>query len=138
MLPDWRETLFSSPQKIKAIANWTEGYRLNEISKLKKANGEATSIELTEEAMEHAGEEVVEEAEAEEVEDETVRAEPGYEEGEVAEDFDAIDGPEEELGEDELAAAQLRNERTTRVEVPAERRSGRHGRESVLPARFRE
>lgn len=137
-MDDWREILFSSPQKIKAIAKWTEGYRLNEISKLKKANGEATSVELTEEEMEQAGEEVVEEAEADEVEDETVRAEPGHEEGEVAEDFDAIDGVDEELGEDELAAAQLRNERVNRVEVPAERRSGRYGRESVLPARFRE
>ena len=88
--------------------------------------------------MEQAGEEVAEEAEADEVEDETVRAEPGHEEGDVAEDFDAIDGPEEEVGEDELAAAQLRMERMALVEVPAERRSGRHGRESVLPARFRQ
>ena len=84
------------------------------------------------------GHEITEEAEAEEVNDEAVRAESGHDEEEVSEESNNNDGPVEEMGEDELAAAQLRNERVNRVEVPAERRSGRYGRESVLPVRFRE
>ena len=138
---DWVEIFFSSPQKIKAITNWKPATRTKAIARAREAAGTGIVVELTEEdeiAEDEAGQEIAEEAEAEEVDDEAVRAESGHDEEEVSEESNNNDGPVEEMGEDELAAAQLRNERVNRVEVPVERRSGRYGRESVLPVRFRE
>lgn len=128
--------------KIKAITNWKPATRTKAIAKAREAAGTGIVVELTEEdeiAEDEAGQEVVEEAEAEEVDDEAVRAESDHDEEEISEESNANDGPVEEMGEDELAAAQLRNERVNRVEVPVEaRRSGRLGRESKLPERFRD
>ena len=137
---DWREIFFSSPQRIKAITNWKPRTREEAIKKAREADatGNPPAIELTEVELETAGQEVVEEVEAEEVEDAAVRAEPVVAEDAIAEDLDATGNSEQENEDDELAATQLRNERLNRVEVPVGRRSGRSGRGTRLPERFRE